>query len=299
MRKLTNNKKIHLHQVALIAISSSDIKPSIEALVKSSEEINFNEKIFITSRESLDESDINQCSSNGIEIKYIDQIKSVNEYSFFILRSLQNFFNSDFCLIIQWDGWVINPNSWLSEFLNYDYIGAIWPKEIWPEKEGYRVGNGGFSLRSKKLCIATSEIIQNHTIEETNIIEDEFIGKNYRDLLESKYKIQISTEILANKFSIERAKWDSRSFGFHGFFNFNKIFNDKDLFDKLETLNIGCFSTRLSYDLAINLIKEKRFYISRKVIDKRFQCSGFTRKNLRLKIFWIIFKLIYKDNSQI
>jgi hypothetical protein len=47
---------------------------------------------------------------------------------------------------IQWDSWIVDPEMWSDEYLNYDYIGAPW----W-YKDGMNVGNGGFSLRSTKL----------------------------------------------------------------------------------------------------------------------------------------------------
>lgn len=62
---------------------------------------------------------------------------------------------TDFCLIVQADGYVLNPQLWTDDFLNYDYIGAPWRlrKDAYIDPFGnqIRVGNGGFSLRSKKL----------------------------------------------------------------------------------------------------------------------------------------------------
>jgi hypothetical protein len=56
---------------------------------------------------------------------------------------------------VQADGFVIHPESWTDEFLDYDYIGAPWPlrKDAYVDPFGVhqRVGNGGFSLRSRKL----------------------------------------------------------------------------------------------------------------------------------------------------
>jgi hypothetical protein len=62
-------------------------------------------------------------------------------------------------LIVQYDGYIINPDKWKDEFLNFDYIGAPWSKPHESDRifardpfgNLQRVGNGGFSLRSKKL----------------------------------------------------------------------------------------------------------------------------------------------------
>ena len=32
-------------------------------------------------------------------------------------------------LLIQWDGFVVNPSAWSDEFLDFDYVGARWG---WP-----------------------------------------------------------------------------------------------------------------------------------------------------------------------
>ena len=80
-------------------------------------------------------------------------INSKQAYSKFILQELHKYIKTDFVLIVQWDGWVINASAWRDDFLNYDYIGAVWP---W-HPEGLRVGNGGFSLRRERLVELTAE----------------------------------------------------------------------------------------------------------------------------------------------
>ncbi len=87
-------------------------------------------------------------------------------YSKFMLQDLYKFVDTKFCLVIQSDGFVINPNLWTNQFLEYDYIGAPWPNEISVYNASInkidlaknRVGNGGFSLRSKRLLEVCSHI---------------------------------------------------------------------------------------------------------------------------------------------
>ena len=80
---------------------------------------------------------------------------------------MKRYINTKFCLVTQWDGWVINSQKWNSEFLNYDYIGAIWP-----DYSSNQIGNGGFSLRSKKLLRSTRDLIENDPKMPINLIED-------------------------------------------------------------------------------------------------------------------------------
>jgi hypothetical protein len=69
----------------------------------------------------------------------------MQDFCRFLLTGLARHIDTDFALLVQWDGYGIKPEYWTDDFLDYDYIGAPWP----PDGE-QRVGNGGFSLRSKK-----------------------------------------------------------------------------------------------------------------------------------------------------
>ena len=71
------------------------------------------------------------------------------KYSAFCLHHLYKYFNTSHCLIVQHDGWIVNSDAWRDEWLEYDYVGCqtVWTE---PGEEG-KGGNGGFSLRSRKL----------------------------------------------------------------------------------------------------------------------------------------------------
>jgi len=78
----------------------------------------------------------------GVTCITIPQIKSMEEYSEFMILDLPNYrvMFEDHILTVQHDGYIVNPRAWTGEFLKYDYIGAPWC-------HGAGVGNGGFSLR--------------------------------------------------------------------------------------------------------------------------------------------------------
>jgi Protein of unknown function (DUF5672) len=87
-------------------------------------------------------------------------------YSRFIIEALSSHVQTRHCLIVQSDGFILNPARWDDRFLGCDYIGAPWPPSVplMPPGSGFlrldknSVGNGGFSLRSKKLLEITSRI---------------------------------------------------------------------------------------------------------------------------------------------
>jgi hypothetical protein len=147
----------------------------------------------------------------------IDHVGSIESYSHFFVKNLYKHVDTDFVLVIQYDGFILNPSAWTDEFLSYDYIGAPW----WYEDEN-NVGNGGFSLRSKKLLkvLAEDESITEHHPEDHHIV------RTYGNHLRSK-GIVFAPEHVASKFSIEGClkepapvKYGSvwtNEFGFHDF----------------------------------------------------------------------------------
>lgn len=71
------------------------------------------------------------------------------------VEKLHTRFNTNYVLVIQSDG--IPIRSGLEEFVGpYDYLGAPWPGHTtyfdWYPYPKYGVGNGGFTLRSRRLC---------------------------------------------------------------------------------------------------------------------------------------------------
>ena len=151
----------------------------------------------------------------GAEVFINDpQINSRQAYSQFIIKELHKHVHTDFVLMVQWDGFIINPDAWSPLFLNYDYIGAVWH---WHE-EGRRVGNGGFSLRSRVLCQLTAD----PEFVYMDLNEDDLICHVNRRWLEDQ-GIKFAPEKLARYFSFERELSNIKTFGFHGDFNFERI----------------------------------------------------------------------------
>lgn len=154
------------------------------------------------------------------KIKFIDSIKSLNDYSRFCIQDLRSCFDTDFVLIVQLDGRILNPSAFSFKFFEYDYIGAPWAEYIFLKKRllkmnkdisnlNYRVGNGGFSLRSKKLCEMTKKYSNLWNGEN----EDTFISLTLRDKLE-KEGIKFAPYEVAKNFSVERDVYNGQ-FGAH------------------------------------------------------------------------------------
>jgi hypothetical protein len=144
-----------------------------------------------------------------IRVVPIDRLDSSAAYSAFLLSDMVDHVETSHCLVTQWDGHVLDARRWRPEFLDYDYIGASWPQF----DDGHDVGNGGFSLRSRRLMEACHD--QQFRFFH---LEDVAIGRMNRGLLERK-GIHFAPSALADLFSTERAGNLDSSFGYHGIFN--------------------------------------------------------------------------------
>ena len=205
-------EKIKLSNITLLGIDCINVERLVKALDISQESIDFGAVKLLTSLETDD--------SRKVDIL---DINSVEEYSLFCIRDLHRYVDTEFVLIIQYDGFIINPNSWTDEFLKYDYIGAPWLVGSWltnnfPEHMNGRliVGNGGFSLRSKKFLETSNKLYESSKIPK-NHPEDVAVCVWHRDEFE-KENIKFAPVEIAKLFSIEgEEELYKKNFGFHGF----------------------------------------------------------------------------------
>lgn len=192
-------KKLTLPQVTLCAATSVNVAATVRALKACLAQVNFAAcKLFTDAALAPEHPDIT--------IVPIRKIGSAAAYSDFLLSQMVDHVDTSHCLVAQWDGHVINAGRWQPEFLNYDYVGASWPQF----DDGYDVGNGGFSLRSKRLMEACREpgFQSGHP-------EDVMIGRDNRAWLEGR-GMRFPLRGCADIFSAERAGDVALSFGYHG-----------------------------------------------------------------------------------
>jgi hypothetical protein len=104
-----------------------------------------------------------ELGQDGIIVEeQVNPLTNIDEYNEYILYHMYKHVNMEFALIVQDHAFILNPDAWTDEFLDYDYIGAPWPYRdrayVTPFDEHVRVGNGGFSLRSKKLMEVPTKV---------------------------------------------------------------------------------------------------------------------------------------------
>jgi len=169
----------------------------------------------------------------------IEALQGMADYNRFILTRLIDHVRTDFVLIFQWDGFVLDPAAWTDEFLEYDYVGAPWEAATAPP--GKLVGNGGFSLRSRRLLEALRDPTLAFNPERP---EDKLICRELRPVLEARHGLRFAPVELARRFSIEHGVRREPTFGFHGDFNFPAVLTDEALSSVLELLPEGFWNRR-------------------------------------------------------
>lgn len=193
---------IDLSLVDLIIVDC--IKPNLadKILNHCKKEINFGRSVIFTSDNLITDN----------EVILIDKINDFNQYSDFILK-LSDYLNNDYVLLVQCDGFILNPHLWDTNFLCFDYIGAPFSLNVGK----HNVGNGGFSLRSKEFLQFSKKF------KTTNgRPEDVFLTiDNYHLALDEG--INFAPTELASNFSFENKIFSNLNyfnthnhFGFHG-----------------------------------------------------------------------------------
>ncbi len=195
--------KLQLNRIALVCASSDKINESLKAIKICTTHADFKKILFFSDIET------------DYTIK-INKIRSVLEYNEFVYYYLPDYIDTDFVLTIQWDGFIVNPDGWREEFLEYDYIGAPWP---WNKM----CGNSGFCLKSKKFLEAQKVLSKEYKLE----IDDEHGNHGLNDDVALCLKLRdkfldmgckYAPINIGYQFSTEHGKYsDNNSFGFHDF----------------------------------------------------------------------------------
>lgn len=233
--------RLHLPQLTLCCVDNLYPLLGFEAVQKTCANLSFAEVLFFTSTDFV----LPTHTVDNLRVVTHEVIRNLEDYSRFMIKNLQAYVKTSHVLTIQWDGYVIQPNSWKEQFLNYDYIGAPWPR-----KSGLWVGNGGFSLRSIKLLTALKEeaIVPTHP-------EDACICDQHREYLEVACRLRFAPTDIAQSFSFEFIKPHDHVFGFHGMSNFPRVMPTDELLKFIQTMPDALIFNGYFRLFVVNLVK--------------------------------------------
>lgn len=210
------------------------------------------------------------CSTISDNIKIIktdyDNLTQ-NDYSIF-LTSLEfwNLLTGNKILLYQEDSFIFKQN--IIEFLNWDYIGAPWPKNT--NDTPNCVGNGGISLRTKQTMI---DVIKKISIKDTLINDSTkiYMKQNnlticpedvYFSLNMQKFKIgKVADYEIAFKFSSESLN-NPNSFAGHNFWISDKnwitrLQKNMKMYKYTSTSSLNDYLIFLKKPITLNLTKNK------------------------------------------
>lgn len=150
----------------------------------------------------------------GLAVQHIAPLPGRAAYNRLIVHRLAEDLQAEHALVIQYDGFVLNPDQFSPHFRHYDYIGAPWP-----QAGAMDVGSGGFSWRSRRLVQAVAR--QPYDGERMN--EDEHICRELRPLLETG-GIRFAPRAIATHFATESVPAPWPTLGFHGVFHLPSVY---------------------------------------------------------------------------
>lgn len=259
---------LSLPQVTLACVDTRLPRMALDAMMTCMNQVQFGEALLFTSPDH-GLTDV----PDTIRVIELDNVNSIEAYSRFLLKGMGPYLRTSHMLIVQWDGYVLDPGMWRDAYLDVDYIGAVWPQY----DDGHRVGNGGFSLRSRKLldALASDEIVAGHP-------EDACIARTWRTLLEQRWGIRFADEGLAHQFAFERDRQTPSSFGFHGLSNMALLLSQAQLSTFMAHAPAALFGSVEARGFIKHLIGRKMKPLARQALAMRRRAKGMDAADLRL-----------------
>jgi hypothetical protein len=160
-----------------------------------------------------------------IKWEYCPKITNTHMFDVYSFEEMHRHIDTSHMLMVQDHSGIIYPELWEDEWLQWDYIGAPFP--IRPEffsvstGELVRQGNGGFSLRSKKLLSLPHELGLKCVYDRGFSNDDGLFCSYYRKTF-LEHGINYADVNVAAKFAFETLTSETisqPSFGFHRYRN--------------------------------------------------------------------------------
>ncbi len=269
--------KLALPEVTLVCVDTRSPALAHLAIARCRAQVDFARCIFFTDPRKLSGLSID----DGVDVVDV-RIDSIEAYSTFMIYGLTEHISTSHALVIQWDGFVADTSSWDPAFLAFDYIGAPWPDMPLDRA----VGNGGFSLRSKRLLEALrhSDLAATHP-------EDVCICVDHRPRLEAEWGLRWPDAVTAARFSVESPDALGASFGFHGLWHLGDVLERHELYALLAELPDDVVSSDFAYRLYKRSVKRGDIEAAVLLLRARARLGIRDRRSLRTRLKIAIFRL--------
>ena len=206
---------IKIPEVTLVAVDCTDrVLGTINALNICARNIDFGRVKILSHEKPLDLPDF-------IEYNEIPKISNIDEYNQFMFMDLGDYISTSHCLTVQDHAYILHPELWKGDWLQYDWIGSPWKiipnAYLTDDGERVRNGNGGFSLRSKKLMDAPHILGLKLEERQGYFNEDGNLAVYHRAKL-LEYGIRYAPVEIASEFAYENTVPENEgllTFGYH------------------------------------------------------------------------------------
>ncbi len=182
---MQNSKKLQLPQVTLVAMTSVNVYETVRAMEYSMRGIDFGDAVLVTDKKPW-------FLPKNIRYSHTSKLDNIDKFNYKMVYELKDHIKTDFCLVVHADGFVIHPENWRDEFLDYDYVGSPWPLPkndyAYRDSKGQicRVGNS-VSLRSKRLLeFPSAHNLKWERVDDGFYNEDIFICCHSKNLMEEE-----------------------------------------------------------------------------------------------------------------
>ena len=143
------NGRLQLKNVTLVAMTSVCVYETVQAMKYSMKGIDFGDAVLITHKKPL-------YLPGTIRYSHTGKLTTIDDFNYKMLYELGDHIHTEYAMIVHYDGFIVHPECFRDEFLEYDYIGAPWPDPhddyTYRDINGtlQRVGNS-VGIRSKRL----------------------------------------------------------------------------------------------------------------------------------------------------
>jgi len=176
-------EKLKLPNVTLAAMTSVNVYETVKALEYSMRGIEFGDVILITHKKPF-------YLPKNIRYVHTEKLTSIDDFNYRMVYELCDYINTDYVLTVHHDGFIVHPEKWRDDFLDYDYIGSPWPApdetNLFRDVDGNpaRVGNS-VGIRSKRLLEFPRKAQLEWTRDAQGLFnEDVFLCCRYKKVIE-------------------------------------------------------------------------------------------------------------------
>ena len=110
--------RLQLPNVTLMAMTSVNVRQTIKAMQYSMRQIDFGDCVLITHRKPF-------FLPKGIRYAHTSKLTNIDCFNYKMLYELGDYIHTDFVMVVHADGFIVHPEMWRDEFLDYDYILSL------------------------------------------------------------------------------------------------------------------------------------------------------------------------------